>query len=149
MRTKIKSIVCLAAALSFFVLNPAAKAGGSERIQVTVLTASNQGSDFNLDNDAYRDQLIKLFSYSSYNQQNQLVAELEKGEHKIVELIENYELVLTLQQEQKDRILIQAIIRKDGVQYVNTVLSVLKEGVVFLGGPVTQKGALILVLQRL
>jgi thiamine biosynthesis lipoprotein len=43
-----------------------------------MLVASNEGSDFDLDNDAYRDQLIKLFSYTAYRQVDDTVAPLVK-----------------------------------------------------------------------
>jgi hypothetical protein len=93
--------------------------------------------------------LIQLFSYSSYDQVNQWRIQLQKAEHQTIALIEGYELVLTLEGEESDRIIVQALVRKDGVQYVNTVLSILKKGgVVFVGGPVTEKGALIVVLEK-
>jgi hypothetical protein len=122
---------------------------GLEKILVTLITASDEGSDFNLDNDKYRDELIKLFSYHSYNQKNQTLLDLKKAEHQIVSLIEGYELVLTLQGDEKERVIVQALVRKDGKVYVNTVMSILKNGVVFLGGPTTNEGALILILERM
>ena len=127
----------------------AAHAAGmpTARVQVTVVTASNEGSDFNLDNDSYRDQMIKLFSYRSYHQTKQFLADLSRAERSKIDLPEGYELWLTLQDEEKGRILIQAVIRKENEQYVDTVLSVLKPGVVFLGGPPVEKGALIIVLE--
>ena len=139
------SIVCLMVCL-VSVRNVYAQNNG--KVLLTILTASNRGSDFDLDNDKYRDRLIKLFSYSAYSQQHQEIVDLQKGERKVVPLLEGYELMLTLQEQERGRITVEAVIRKGTAQYVNTILSILKEGVVFLGGPTTQKGALILVLER-
>ncbi len=138
--------------LSFFALGlmtnmPLLEAGHQARVVVTVLTASNEGADFDLDNDQYRDQLIKLFSYSSYHQQNQFAFEMNKAVRNHVELLEGYELTVTLQNRERDRILVEALIRKEGKQYVNTVLSIMHGGVAFLGGPMTSEGALILVIE--
>ena len=49
--------------------------------KVTVIIASNQGNDFDLENDAYRDKLIALFSYTSYKQVNQYSIRLEELLH--------------------------------------------------------------------
>ena len=136
--------------LAFFVLAgglPQVQAEETVRVHATVVVASNEGSDFNLDNDAYRDQLIKLFSYSAYHQTHHLMVELKKAERARVELPEGYELVLTLQGSEKGRVLVQALIRKGDRQYVDTILSILRPGVVFLGGPPVEKGALIIVLE--
>ena len=122
-------------------------AEGSVRVHVTVLVASNEGSDFNLDNDAYRDELIRLFSYSAYHQSEQFIADLKKADRYRADLPDGYELVLTLQGEEKERALVEALIRKENKQYVNTVLSILKPGVVFLGGPPVKDGILIIVLE--
>ena len=144
---RIKRIYGFVALLGILFL-PVLHAKGSQNLMVTVLTASNNGSDFNLENDQYRDRLIQLFSYRSYNQIDKLNVTLNKAERKLVQLTDGYELVLTLQDEEKDRIVVQALIRKEGMQYVSTVLSILKDGVVFVGGPNTPQGALILVLER-
>ncbi len=126
---------------------PSTYAQQTAPLHVTVLVASRQGSDFDLDNDAYRDQLIQLFSYSSYHQKKELRADLKKGERTVVPLPDGYELVLTLQDQEKGRIFIQALIRKGRDQYVDSVLSILTPGVVFLGGPAVQGGTLIIVLE--
>ncbi len=118
------------------------------KLRLTLLTASNEGTDFDLDNDEYRDRLIQLFSYRSYKQVNQEIVTVKKPERQVIPLLEGYELVLLLQDEQKYRIEVQAVIMKEGVPYVNTVLSILEEGVVFIGGPNTSQGALILALER-
>lgn len=144
---KVKRLV-FPALLGVVLIGSLAYAKPDVRLVVTVLVASNEGNDFNLDNDAYRDQLIQLFSYRAYNQVDSQVFDLKKAERQKLTLEGGYELVLTLLEEEKDRAMIQALIRKDGVQYVNTVLSVMKEGVAFLGGPPAGNGALILVLQR-
>ena len=136
--------------LSFFIGAASygrAQGPGPVKINATILIASNQGNDFNLINDAYRDELIKLFSYTSYNQVDTVKRELKKAVREKIDLPEGYELVLTLQGQEKGRVQIQALIRKAGVQYVDTVLSILQPGVVFVGGPPLKKGALIIVLE--
>ena len=129
------------------LFQPSLRAAGPVRVHVTVLTASNEGSDFNLDNDEYRDQLIQLFSYSSYNQSGMFFVDLEKAGRQKSNLPEGYELVLTLQGEEDGRVLVQAVIRRGNQQYVDTVLSILRPGVVFLGGPPVEGGSLIIVLE--
>lgn len=133
--------------LPLFILLTPLHAEGPVRVHVTVLVASNEGSDFNLDNDAYRDELIQLFSYSAYRQSQQFIADLKKADRFRADLPDGYELVLTLQGEEKERALVEALIRKENKQYVNTVLSILKPGVVFLGGPPVTGGVLIIVLE--
>ena len=118
-----------------------------ERVQLTYIVASNNGTDFNLDNDAYRDQMMKLFSYTSYQQLERSLVELERSKREKVVLPDNYELLLTYQGAEQNRYMVQAVIRKDGNVYVDTVLSVLKPGVVFLGGPPTSNGDLIIILE--
>ena len=56
-------------------------------------------------------------------------------------------LILTLQDVDKKRIQVQAVIRKGNVQFMDTVVSILRPGVVFLGGPPAQEGVLIIVLE--
>lgn len=118
-----------------------------ERVQLTYIVASNTGNDFNLDNDAYRDQMMKLFSYTSYQQLDRDLVELARAEREKVALPDGYELLLTYQGADRDRYMLQAVIRKGGQVYVDTVLSVLKPGVVFLGGPPTDQGDLIIILE--
>ena len=117
------------------------------KTNVTILEASNEGSDFNLVNDAYRDELIKLFSYTSYNQVDTVLRELKKAVREKIDLPEGYELLLTLHNQEKGRVQVQALIRKKGVAYMDTVVSILQPGVVFVGGPPVKKGALIIVLE--
>ncbi len=144
---KITAFFIFAAAFSFlFSQNVAAEE--ETRVTVTVISASNQGKDFNLVNDAYRDELINLFSYSSYSQLTNFAAGLKKSERQRFNLPDDYELILTLQKIENGRVMVQAIIRKENKQYINTVLSILKPGVVFLGGPTLPGGsALIIVLE--
>ncbi len=138
----------LSAALLFMSVMPSqAFAKYAVPIHVTVLVASNEGSDFNLVNDAYRDQLINLFSYKSYQQKDDIKIHLQKSKREKIQLPDGYEMILTLQGVEKDRVLVQAIIRKNGQQYVYTVLSLLRPGVVFLGGPPAENGSLIIVLE--
>lgn len=117
-------------------------------IHGTIVTASNNGSDFNIVNDTFRDELMKLFSYSAYNQEKEFVLKLIKSERQRMELPGGYELILTLQDIEQGRVYVQAVIRKDNEQYLDTVLSILNPGVVFVGGPaVPDKGDLIIVLE--
>ena len=116
-------------------------------IHAAIIVASNEGSDYDLINDAYRDQLINLFSYTFYHQKDDVKIHLQKGKREKLDLPDGYELMLTLQDVEKDRLLIQALIRKNGQQYVYTVLSLLRPGVVFLGGPPAENGSLIIVLE--
>ena|SRR3989338_1392202 len=126
-----------------------AHAADTTRIHVTVLEASNEGTDINLENDVYRDQLLNLFSYTAYEQVNKIFVDLLRAERTPVSMPGGYELFLTLQGEDAGRISLQAVIRKGTDQYVDTVLTLLKPGVVFLGGPPVGEGkVLILVLER-
>lgn len=134
-----------------FGLNPALSAKQQDtplEIHGTIVTASNNGTDFNIVNDTFRDELMKLFSYSAYEQDREFVLKLVKSERQRMELPGGYELMLTLQDVEKGRVYIQAVIRKDNEQYLDTVLSILNPGVVFVGGPaVPEKGDLIIVLE--
>lgn len=105
------------------------------RVNATFVIASNQGNDYDLVNDEYRNQLIQLFTYSAYHQAENRAIVLKKSEREHVALPGGYDLILTLQGTEKNRVLVQAVIRKDNRQYVDTVLSILRPGVVFLGGP--------------
>lgn len=145
----VKKICLLMLILGFFVgrFEMAHASDEVERVTLTYIVASNEGSDVNLDNDAYRDELIKLFAFSSYNQVDRAALELTRSQRQTAPLPSGYEMTLTYQGVEKGRYLVHALIRKDGVSYVDTVLSVLKPGVVFLGGPRTDKGELIIVLE--
>ena len=133
--------------LAFSLLVPTLLAEERVRTKVTVLVASNEGNDFDLVNDEYRDRLINLFSYHSYHEASVQAVELEKARRVKVDLPEGYELVLTYQGIENSRILVQALIRKNSQQYVLTVLSMPEQGVVFLGGPPVGRGVLVIVLE--
>jgi hypothetical protein len=117
------------------------------QVHMSLIVASNEGSDFNLVNDEYRDQLLQLFSYTSYNQLDDKLAHLELSQPQTLELPDGYQLTLTLQNIEKGRVLMKAEIKKEGKQYLDTVVSILRPGVVFLGGPSAQGGTLIIVLE--
>jgi len=145
-----RSVMVVASILCIFVMSfsISVQAAEPERVIVTVLSASNEGNDFNLENDAYKDKLIELFSYSAYEQLEQTSVELSRAERNTIALLENCELVLTLQGTENGRIVVEAVIRKDHKEVVNTVISILKPGAAFLGGPILQdEKALILVLE--
>lgn len=139
------------AVFSFFCLISPVQAASVTQIKanVIILVASNEGNDVNLVNDAYRDELIKLFSYTSYNQIDAVRRDLVREVAQKINLPEGYELLLTLLPtgQENGRVQVQALIRKGDVAYVDTVLSILQPGVVFVGGPPVQKGALIIVLE--
>lgn len=124
-----------------------AQAEESTRVIVTVIRASNDGSDFDLENDAYRDELIQLFSYTFYKQLNRVSVDLKGMGSRKVTLPGGYELVLTFQGTEEDRVLVEAAIRKGDEEYVRSILSSLKPGVAFLGGPLMDNGAMIIVLE--
>lgn len=131
------------------VLAPAASVRAEEtaKVHIAFLVASNEGNDFDLINDDYRDQLLKLFSYTSYKQIEDVLKDLERSKREVIELPDGYQLILTLQDVAKGRVQIQAMVRKGNQQYLDTVVSILRPGVVFLGGPPAQGGTLIIVLE--
>jgi hypothetical protein len=140
-------MVPLAAFFLIFSATPVKAAQEELRVTATILVASNKGHDFNLVNDQYRDELIKLFSYSAYSQIDAQVLSLTKAGRQKLALPEGYELMLTLQGTEKSRVLVQAVIRKENRQYLDTVLSILRPGVVFVGGPPVSEGEIIIVLE--
>lgn len=119
----------------------------SVKVTATVLVASNEGSDFDLDNDAYRDKLIDLFSYKSYKQLDAQNLDLEQSNGVNLDLIDGYVLHMTYQGTENDRVLIQADIRKGGKEFVDTVLAIHPPSAAFLGGPPVSEGTLIIVLE--
>jgi hypothetical protein len=148
---KLKKTVTIFPLLAFFLVLWHSAAPAQEnpatRVLVTVLYASNDSQDFDLENDAYRDEIIKLFSYTGYRQIGVRFADLEKGIAEKVMLPGDYDLLLTYDGTENARLLVRALIQKDGEQYVNTVLSSVEGGVVFLGGPPLQNGVMIIVLE--
>lgn len=123
------------------------QASAAERFTLTSIVASNQGNDIDLDNDAYRDQMIRLFSYKSYKQVDQQVLSLESGVAHEQTIQGGYTLYLKLISVENHQDRVHALIKKEGMEYVDTVLAVEKPGVVFLGGPKTDEGDLIIVLE--
>lgn len=138
----------LFAALGFLLLTAMpAHAAETAKVQTTILLASNEGIDSTPINDAYRRQLIKLFSYTAYSQAGEEVThELERSKRETLELPGGYTLMLTLHSIENKRVQVQAVIRKGNVQYLDTVVSILKPGVVFLGGPPVEGGAVLIIV---
>ena len=131
----------------FFFQFSSGQAQTSNRMIVTMVVASNTGSDFNLDNDVYRDKLLKLFSYSSYVQKEVKKLDMKVGKTQNLDLLEGYNLELTLKQDTGQKILTRAVIIKDHKIYIDTELSIERPGVFFMGGPTLKDGDLILILE--
>lgn len=144
MLKKIISSICL---LALLIHSNVASAETSNRMIVTMVVASNSGNDFNLDNDAYRDKLLQLFSYSSYVQKEIKKLHMEVGKTQNLDLLEGYNLELTLKQDDGGKILARAVIIKDHKIYIDTELSIAKPGIFFMGGPKLETGDLILILE--
>ena len=144
-----KSLILLSAYLFLMSSAPLFAQESPLKVKMTILLASNEGNDINLVNDAYKDQLINLFSYRSYEEVDVKAVELAKSERVKVGLPEGYELLLTYQGNEGDRSLVQALIRKEATQFVFTVLSMAQEGVAVLGGPPAGKGVLVIVLEKI
>ena len=126
---------------------PAKPAWASERMALTFIVASREGHEMDLDNDAYRDQLIQVFNYSSYRQTGRQAVNLEFNTPQTAVIPGDYELVMTLKNCEDNRCIVRAVIQKGGTAYVDTVISVLKPGMFFLGGPKAENGDLIIVLE--
>ncbi len=142
---KLTATFCLLA----FLLQPSiSQAQNSNRMIVTMVVASNEGDDFNLDNDAYRDKLLKLFSYSSYTQKDLKKLDMTLGETQSLDLLEGYALQLTLKEDKGSSIVARAVITKNSKSYIDTELSIAKPGVFFMGGPTLSTGDLILILEN-
>jgi hypothetical protein len=128
--------------------SPAAwSAQGPVHVGVTVIIASDDAKASSLEKYTYREQLTKLFSYKSYRQVGQSTFALDKSERNKIDLAQGYELVLTLQGIENDRILLQAVIRKEREQFIDTVMAIKKPGVAFLGGPALAEGNLIISIE--
>lgn len=123
-------------------------AQAAEKVVVTILVASNEGSDFNLDNDEYRDELIKLFSYSSYTQSDQVSIDLEAGQSSDKTIVGDYLLSLALTEIAGDEASVSVKVSKEGKDYVDTTLGIKSPGTAFVGGPPENGGVVILVLER-
>lgn len=136
----------LAAAFLTLIFSPS-HAFAAERFTLTSIVASNEGTDFDLDNDAYRDQILQLFSYKSYKQVDEQVLSLEPGVASEQMIQGGYSLYLKLIGIENHQDRVHVLIKKDNMEYMDTVLTVEKPGVVFLGGPKVAEGDLIIVLE--
>lgn len=142
-----KIFLIMTAFLMMFTPVTSLHAAQTAKIHATIILASNQGNDFNLTNDAYRDQLLQLFSYKSYRQVDDIIKNLERSKRETINLPDGYQLILTLQDVDNGRVQVQAMIRKGNSRYLDTIVSILRPGVVFLGGPSASGGTLIIVLE--
>ena len=118
-------------------------------IKVTAIVASNQGTDIDLENDAHRDQLIKLFSYSAYKQVSESSVSLSDASESAVSIPGEYQFSLKLLGEMGNQVLIRATIEKGGKRVLDTRVSLLGSSPLFLGGPPFDSGNLIIVIERL
>ncbi len=143
----IKRILALSCLALLLLQNPAAWSQTSNRMIVTMIVASNEGNDFNMDNDAYRDKLTKLFSYSSYVQKDIKKIDMILNKTNNLDLLEGYNLELTMKEDTGSKIIARAVIIKDHKIYIDTELSIAKPGVFFMGGPTVANGDLILILE--
>jgi hypothetical protein len=114
-----------------------AEAEAAIRVKVAAIVASNEGSEFDLVNDNYRDELIKLFSYTEYHQKMEELIHLEPGQDEVLEIPGEYSLTLNLKGGEGNVKQIQARIEKDGKSYLDTQVSVLG----------SESGDLILVVE--
>ena len=142
-----KNFLGAAAFFLVFLIASPAFSGESAKIHTTILVASSNGQNAAPINEAYGAQLAELFSYSNYTQAGVSSQTLEKSKRVMVDLPDGYKLILTLQDVDKKRVQVQAVIRKGNIQFMDTVVSILRPGVVFLGGPPAQEGVLIIVLE--
>ena len=146
MKLKILSLAVLF--LGFTVSLPHAFATEKAGFIVTMVAASNEGNDIGLDNDDYRDELIQLFSYTTYKQLDLKKIYLTQGAKTSLELPDGYELSAQMPGLEKDVASLKVNISKDQKEFVNTTLSIRSGGVTFVGGPPTEEGVLILIIER-
>ena len=118
-------------------------------LKVAVILASNEGSDFDFENDAYRDQLIRLFSYTAYKQIKGYSIALEEREQELIAMPSDYELILTFRRSEGEKVFIHALIQKGGKKFLDTEFSILGPAPVFLGGPPLDSGNLVLAIEKL
>ena len=119
----------------------------SIHVKVTAIMATNEGTDFNLENDAFRDQLISLFSYTSYKEMDQFRVVFRQPEEKTVALPNNYKLSLDYQGKDGAKLLFGIQITKAGKEFLKTQASIVGESPLFLGGPPINGGVLILSVE--
>ena len=133
----------------FFCLLPFVSTTWAEApvtFKVTAIVASNQGSDFDVENDAFRDQLIQLFTYKSYKQLKQYSIHLDGTKSETL-AIDGYELNLALKTRDNGKVRIHALIQKEGRKFLDTEVSIFGAGPVFLGGPSIGDGDLVLAIE--
>ena len=128
---------------------PSLRADETVVAKVTIIVASNKGNDFNLENDAFRDQLKQVFSYSSYEQVKEYSLRLEKVKQEVLTIPGDYQFVLTYRGQQRGKTLIGALIQKDGRKFLSTDVIINGTGPVFLGGPPLDSGELLIVIETL
>lgn len=117
-------------------------------LKLTVIVASNQGSEFTMDNDNYRDELVKLFSYQSYRQVKDYLIELAPNENELLNIEGDYMLGLSSGGMEDGRFAVRLVIQKEGRQFLNTEIQISGEVPVFLGGPSVDQGVLILAVEK-
>ncbi len=144
---KIFSKMALALFIFASLITGVPSAHAAERLTITCIAASNKGNDFDIDNDAYRDQIMRLFAYKSYDQVSRSAVTLEPGVASEGKIPGDYDLYLKLISVENHQDRVHVLIKKEGVEYVDTVLTLTKPGVVFLGGPKMEDGDLIIVLE--
>ncbi|OGW79939.1 MAG: hypothetical protein A3G33_05020 [Omnitrophica bacterium RIFCSPLOWO2_12_FULL_44_17] len=147
-RKKYGWVLVIACIFAMLVPNVFAQTEQPLMLKVTVIVASNQGSEFTMDNDNYRDELVKLFSYKSYKQVKDYLVELLPAENELLNIEGGYMLALNSEGEKDGKFLVRMVIQKDGRQFLNTEITVTGEVPVFMGGPSVQNGVLILAVEK-
>jgi len=113
---------------------------------ITVISASKQGSEFDIENDSHRDKLIELFSFNSYRELDQKRTAVGPDSHELIPLAGGYTLSLILLEETGNTAEIEAKIEKDGKEYLRTAVSITLPGTTFLGGVPYENGSLLVAL---
>ena len=146
---KLGSKIFLGLLLCLLPFVSALQAEAPVTLKVTAIVASNGGSDFDLENDAFRDQLIQLFSYKSYKQLQQSSVHLDETKNEVVAIPGGYELTLGLKTRENGKVRVHALIQKEGKKFLDTEVSIFGSGPVFLGGLPVDSGNLILAIETL
>lgn len=146
MRKQIAFFLVLLGVLGFV---PKLYAQGPVHFKVTVLVASNQGSDFDLENDQFKDRLIQLFSYTSYRQLKAYSVTLSPTEAQALSIPGEYELKLHLKDHRAGEAALHVVIEKGGTRFLETDVSLRGQAPLFLGGPPFDSGVLIVALERI
>lgn len=149
----LKKIAAVFLVPAFIFFSPShAAAAETAKIRATIIVASNQQQSpaaLETINTGYREQLAQLFSYHSYEQKGESPQTLEQNKRQVIDLPDGYKLILLLQTVSPTRVQVRAVVRKDNLQFMDTVVSILKPGTVFLGGPPVKDGTLIIVLETI